>query len=126
METSGFTVSDGGVGLLTTEMMDSYMLGLNGFAIDPNWILDTGHDYPRLAWEGTTGQIIPAPSTDWFDGQGTEQEPYQVDTADQLILLSRASTLWDKRFVLSSDIDLDPNLPGRKVFSGYWDTKCES
>ena len=48
METSGLTFSDGGFGLTTAEMMDSYMLGLIGFANDPNWILDAGRDYPRL------------------------------------------------------------------------------
>jgi len=117
METSGLTVSDGGIGLTTAEMMDPYMLGLNGFANDPNWILSAGRDYPRLAWEGTNGEIIPEPVIDWLDGLGTEEEPYRIDTADQLILLSRASALWDSHFVLSADIDLDPNLPGRRVFS---------
>ncbi len=96
--------------------MDPYMFALNGWANDPNWILDVGRDYPRLAWEGTPGQIIPEPVIDWLDGQGTEQEPYRIDTADQLILLGRASVLWDKHFVLRADIDLDPNLPRRKVF----------
>jgi len=117
MEKSGFTVSDGGVGLTTTEMMDPYTLGLNGFANDPNWILDAGRDYPRLAWEGTAGQIIPEPIFDWLDGQGTAAEPYRIDTADQLILLTRTSALWDKHLILGADIDLDPNLQGRQVFS---------
>ena len=117
VETSALTISGAGVGLTTAEMMDPYMLGLNGFANDPNWILDAGRDYPRLAWEGTAGRTIPEPIVDWLDGQGTEEEPYRVDTADQLMLLSRASVLWDKHFVLVADIDLDPNLPGRRVFS---------
>jgi hypothetical protein len=118
METSGLTVSDnGGIGLTTAEMMDPYRLGLNGFANDSNWILDAGRDYPRLAWEGTAGQIIPEPVIDWLDGQGTEEEPYRIDTADQLILLGRASVLWYKHFILGADIDLDPNLQGRRVFS---------
>jgi hypothetical protein len=50
METSGLLGSAGGVGLTTAEMMDPYMLGLNGFANDPNWVLDAGRDYPRLVW----------------------------------------------------------------------------
>jgi hypothetical protein len=116
VETSGLTVSDGGIGLTTAEMMDPYTLGLNGFANDPNWVLDAGRDYPRLAREGTAGQIIPEPVIDWLDGQGTDQEPYRIDTADQLILLRRVG-LWDKHFVLGADIDLDPNLPGRQIFS---------
>ncbi len=117
METSGSTISDGGVGLTTTEMMDPYMLGLNGFANDPNWILDAGRDYPKLAWEGTPGQVIPKPVIDWLDGQGNEEAPYRIDKADQAILLSRASEVWDKHFILGADIDLDPNLPGGHVFS---------
>ncbi len=118
METSGLTVSSGGVGLTTAEMMDPYMLGLNGFANDPNWVLDAGLEYPRLAWEGTVGQIIPTePVIDWLDGQGTKEDPYRIDTAEQLILLSRASVLWDRHFVLGADIDLDPNLPDGRVFS---------
>ena len=117
VETSGLLGSAGGLGLTTAEKMDPYMLGLNGFANDPNWILDAGRDYPRLAWEGTPGQIIPEPVIDWLDGQGTEEEPYRVDTADQLIILSRASGLWDKHFILGADINLDPNLQGRQVFS---------
>jgi len=117
MEASGITVSDGGVGLTTAEMMDPYMLGLNSFANDPNWILDAGRDYPRLAWEGAAGQIIAQPVIDWLNGQGTEQEPYRIDTAEQLILLGKASILWDKHFILGANIDLDPNLQGRRVFS---------
>ncbi|MHC4561042.1 MAG: GLUG motif-containing protein, partial [Planctomycetota bacterium] len=118
METSGQTASAAGAGLTTGEMMDSYMLGLNGFANDPNWVLDDGHDYPRLAWEGTPGQIIPKPEIDWLGGQGTAEIPYRIDTADQLIFLGQAaSALWDKHFVLAADIDLNPNLPGREVFS---------
>ncbi len=42
----------------------------------PNWVLDAGRDYPRLAWEGTPGDIIPEPIIDWMEGQGTDQEPY--------------------------------------------------
>jgi hypothetical protein len=104
------------INVTTTEMMDPYMLGLNGFANDPNWVLDAGRDYPRLAWEGKPGDIISEPEIDWLEGQGTPDSSYQIDTADQLILLSRASILWDKNFVLGADIDLDLNLPGRKVF----------
>jgi len=116
METSGLLGSAGGVGLTTAEMMDPNMLALNGFANDPNWVLDAGRDYPRLAWEGTRGAIIPEPKIDWLEGQGTAEDPYRVDTADQLILLGKASILWDKNFVLGADIDLNPVLPNRRVF----------
>ncbi len=117
METSGLAGSNGGVGLNTNELMDSQMLGLNGFGNDPNWILDAGRDYPKLAWEGLPGDIIPEPDVDWFEERGTADNPYRIDTAEQLMLLTRASALWDKHFVLGTDIDLDPNLPAGQVFT---------
>jgi hypothetical protein len=128
-ETSGHSGSVGGVGLTTSEMMAPEILGLNGFANDPKWVLEAGRDYPRLAWQSTPGNMIPEPDVDWLDGQGTAEVPYRIDTADQLILLGKASILWDRHFVLGADIDLDPALPGRSVlgqaliavFSGVFD-----
>jgi hypothetical protein len=117
MHTSGLVASAGGVGLTTAEMMDPYMLGLNGFANDPNWVLDAGRDYPRLAWEGTPGQIIPEPAIDWVGGAGTPEDPYRIETADQLITLGKCSIFWDRHSVLAADIDLDANLLGRQVFT---------
>jgi len=116
IQTSTQSGSDGGAGLTTAEMMDPYMLGLNGFANDPNWVLDAGRDYPRLAWERTPGRIVPEPHIDWLAGQGTADGPYRIDTTEQLILLSKASILWNRHFVLGADIDLDPTLPGRYIF----------
>jgi hypothetical protein len=116
METSGASQSAGGVGLTTAEMMDPNMLGLNGFANDPNWVLNAGLDYPRLTWEGTQGVTIPEPVIYWLAGQGTQESPYMIDTADQLILMGKASILWDKHFVLGADINLDPNLSDGHIF----------
>ena len=117
VQTSGQITSDGGTDLTTAEMKDPFIFGLNGFANDPNWVLDAGHDYPRLAWEGTPGQVIPMPDIDWMEGKGTPAEPYYIDTATQLILLGKASVLWDRHYVLGADIDLGPNLPDRKLFA---------
>jgi hypothetical protein len=97
-------------------MMDPYMLGLNGFTNDPNWVMNTGLDYPRLSWEGTPGDIIPEPIIDWVQGHGTRQSPYRIDSADQVILLSKSSILWDSCFILGADIDLEPKLPGGQIF----------
>ena len=116
VDTSGLTHSTGGVGLTTLEMMDPEMLGLNGLGGDPNWVLDSGQDYPRLVWEGTPGQMIPEPVIDWLDGSGSPEDPFQIRSADQILLFHKSSLLWDKHFVLDADIDLDPNLPGRNVF----------
>ena len=106
MDTTGQVQSGGGVGLTTDQMMDPDMLGFNGWALDPNWVLDPGRDYPRLAWQGTLGQLIPDLVVDWLDGSGTLEDPYQVMSGEQLVLLGKASVLWDKYVVLVQDIDL--------------------
>jgi len=49
-------------------------------------------------------------------GSGTAQDPYQIATAADLIALGETPEDYDKHFLLTADIDLDPNLPGRKVF----------
>jgi len=49
-------------------------------------------------------------------GTGEPNNPYQIATAADLIALGEEPNDYDKHFVLTDDIDLDPNLPGRKVF----------
>ena len=77
-----------------------------------------------------TGSTTPPPnSADMFlydidavatkkyaGGTGEPNEPYQIATAEDLMLLGETPNDYDKHFILTADIDLDPNLPGRKVF----------
>ncbi len=49
-------------------------------------------------------------------GTGEPNSPYQIATAEDLILLGENPEDYDKHFILTADIDLDPNLPGCKVF----------
>lgn len=42
-------------------------------------------------------------------GSGTAEDPYQIATAQDLILLGESPDDYDKHFVLTADIDLDPN-----------------
>jgi hypothetical protein len=49
-------------------------------------------------------------------GSGTPGDPYQIATAADLIALGEMPGDYDKHFILTADIDLSPNLPGRKVF----------
>jgi len=51
-------------------------------------------------------------------GSGTADNPYQIATAADLIALGETPEDYDKHFLLTADIDLDPKLPGRKVFDG--------
>jgi hypothetical protein len=49
-------------------------------------------------------------------GTGEPNDPYQIATAADLVALGETPEDYDKHFILTGDIDLDPNLPGRKVF----------
>ena len=49
-------------------------------------------------------------------GRGVPDDPYQIATVEDLMLLGDSPEDYDKHFILTADIDLDPNLPGRKVF----------
>ncbi len=49
-------------------------------------------------------------------GNGTAEIPYRIATAADLIALGNAPYHYDRHFILTADIDLDPNLPGGKVF----------
>lgn len=55
-------------------------------------------------------------AVEFAGGTGEPNDPYQIVTAVQLIGLGEDPNLYDKHFVLMADIDLDPNLPGRRVF----------
>jgi hypothetical protein len=58
---------------------------------------------------------LPA-NAQYSGGTGEPNDPYQIATHEDLILLGETPDDYDKHFILTSDIDLDPNLPGRKVF----------
>src|SRR5512136_1328812 len=49
-------------------------------------------------------------------GTGEPNDPYEIATAADMIALGEDPNDYDKHFILTADIDLDPNLPGGKVF----------
>ena len=49
-------------------------------------------------------------------GSGTAPDPYRIATAADLIALGQTTKDYDKHFILTADVDLDPTLPGRKAF----------
>jgi hypothetical protein len=49
-------------------------------------------------------------------GTGEPNNPYKIATVKDLLLLGESTEDYDKHFIMIADIDLDPNLPGRKVF----------
>jgi hypothetical protein len=55
-------------------------------------------------------------AAEFAGGTGEPNDPYQIATAQQLVSIGSDPNLLDKHFVLTADIDLDPNLPGGRVF----------
>jgi hypothetical protein len=56
-------------------------------------------------------------ASDFAAGTGEPNDPYQIATREQLLAVGSDPDLLDKNFVLVADIDLDPNLPGGRVFT---------
>jgi len=77
-----------------------------------------------------TGKTTPPPnSADMFfydidavatkkyaGGIGEPNDPYLIATAEDLMLIGESPEDYDNHFILTADINLDPNLPGRKIF----------
>ena len=59
----------------------------------------------RNLQEDITVKAIFDLAYDFDGGDGTELNPFQISTFEQLEVLSNLDTLWDKHFILMSDID---------------------
>ena len=114
IQTSGQATSAGGVGKTTPEMQTASTFRC--WVFEPTvWTIDEGKDYPKLWWENAPGEPITRPYY-YGGGSGTQADPYLIYTAEQLDMIGLIPCDWDRHFKLMADIDLDPNLPGRKVF----------
>ena len=60
---------------------------------------------------------LAAHAYEFAGGTGEPNDPYRIATAEQLISIGSDPNLLDKHFVLLNDIDLDPNLSGRRIFT---------
>jgi len=111
-QTSGQQSSDGGTGVMTAEMQTAQtfldvgwdFVGETANGSEDIWKIVEGHTYPLLFWQKYSG------------GTGEPNDPYQIATASDLIALGETPEDYDKHFILTAEIDLDPNLPRRKVF----------
>jgi hypothetical protein len=56
------------------------------------------------------------PAAEFAGGTGEPDNPYQIATVEQLCSIGSEPNLEDKHFVLIADIDLDPDLPGGRLF----------
>jgi len=60
--------------------------------------------------------VVSVTQAQYSGGSGTAEDPYQIATATDLIALGETPDDYNMHFILTADIDLDPNLPGGKVF----------
>ena len=71
---------------------------------------------PGTDWLFQTYSETEPAQTKYSGGTGEPNDPYQIATAEDLMLLGESPEDYDKHFIMTADIDLDPNLPGREVF----------
>jgi hypothetical protein len=50
-------------------------------------------------------------------GTGELDTPYQIANTDDLMMLANDTNDYNKCFIMTADIDLDPNLPGNRIFA---------
>ena len=55
-------------------------------------------------------------AAEFAGGTGEPNNPYQIATAEQLTAIGSDPNLLNEHFILVADIDLDPDLPGGRVF----------
>ncbi len=65
-----------------------------------------------ILWVSSAAQAY-----EFAGGTGEPNDPYRVATAEHLISIGSDPNLLDKHFVLLNDIDLNPNLPGGRIFT---------
>jgi hypothetical protein len=120
-ETSEIDYSAGGCGK-TTEQMKDYNTYLS-WGCSESWTINDGNDYPHLLWEGETGSLII--KTNYGGGEGTEENPYLIQTAEQLNQIGLHECDYDKYFKLVSDINLIDYNGSELNLIGYYDSSEE-
>jgi hypothetical protein len=103
-QTTGQTISAGGIGMTTGQMK---MLSYYKFAgwEGKGWVMQNNIDYPRLNWENTEGIAIP-PAGFSCAGSGEYGDPYQISTiSDWQDLIANTDGWYSKCYILINDID---------------------
>ncbi len=86
------------------------------------------HSIPRQARDGEQSRTIltlaiiallagTAAEAKYSGGTGEPNDPYRIATKQDLLDLAGTTADYGKCFILTADIDLDPNLPGGQVFT---------
>jgi hypothetical protein len=105
IQSTGQSGSSGGKGL-TTVQMKTMSIYANANWEGKGWMINNGVDYPRLSWEKNDGSPIPPPQSIPLTGNGTENSPYLIYTADEFALLSWHVGVLSKHIKLVNNIDI--------------------
>ncbi len=103
IEVSGQSGSYGGLGLTTDQMQSVAYYSANGWG-GADWLLPE-NSYPHLAWEMTGGEMIREPEVA-LSGSGSLEDPWQINSVDELLQISMGSYYWDQHYQLMRDLDL--------------------
>jgi len=103
VDKSGVSTSGGGFGRTTAQMQQ--VATFRGWGHEREWVLPEG-DMPRLWWEPCWGSTLLDSPTQFPEGSGTAEDPYQIQTAAEFASLAWDASLLDKHFVLSQDVNL--------------------
>lgn len=104
-DASGQATSACGKGRTTVEMMSRSTF--TGWGYDEVWMIDDGASYPYLKWENPSGAPIVDEPNRYCDGDGTQQNPYEISTPEELAKICFHRQDYGKFFVLMNDINLD-------------------
>jgi hypothetical protein len=132
VETSGQTTSYGGIGKTTVEMQDPNMFADSGWnffgasgAPGDIWVIPANGGYPILWWQLSESELPELPS--FSGGTGEPNNPFLIDTVEQLNSIGHNPRLMDSHFRLINDVDLtnvhfypigNEVYPFRGVFDG--------
>jgi len=103
IETSDQTLSHGGFGRTTAQMKQASTY--NGWGNDM-WTIEEDVDYPHLTWEEAAGDMIDNIPDRGYSGSGTQDDPFIIVSADNMVCLTGRQEDWDKWFELANDIDM--------------------
>jgi len=111
VETSGQASSAGGTSKTTAEMADPNTFieaGWDFFGPTDGpgdiWTFDSAAQHPILWWQVPEDQWPDLPT--FAAGEGTPEDPYRIDSAQQLCTIGHNPRLMECSFKLTNDIDL--------------------
>jgi hypothetical protein len=100
------TEPNNGLGTPLTDAQMKQQASFTGWDFDDVWLIYESISYPRLSV-----------FYNYAGGSGTADDPYQIAAVYDLLALAGRTADYGKYFILTADIDLDPNLPGNQVFT---------